>query len=138
MKVSYRKLAIWAAIAIVAAVILLQPVTQRGKYVYQIETISNTCTFDVYPQQNATVSGSTLTLVVPIQTPTPCYDVNGTVNFSGSDIFVNLQTEKRGQVCVDCIGEVVGKVTISNLDRGDYSVHVTAPDKSVTQQVKIE
>lgn len=137
MKVSRNKIIIWAVAALVVAVVLIEPSTQRGKYSYEIQTISNVCSFDVFPQQNISVSGSSVTIVAPIQTPTPCYDVRGTVNFVGSDIFVNLGIEKKGQTCVECIGTVVAKVTISNLEAGTYNVKVNTPDKSLASEVEI-
>jgi hypothetical protein len=75
---------------------------------------------------------------MPIQTPTPCYEVEGTVSSFGSDIVVDLRTVQKGEVCVECIGVVVAKVTISNLDKGLYTLQVNAPDKAIIETVKIE
>lgn len=138
MKVSYRKIVLWALAAIVILFVLVQPSFQRGKYVYDIQTISNVCSFDEFPQQNvATSGGDTIIITMPIQTPTPCYTVKGTVNLFGSDMSVNLQTEKNSDTCAQCVGTVVAKVTISNLDKGTYSVQINTPDKQLIVPVKV-
>lgn len=131
MKVSFKKTVIWVIAVAVVALVLIQPATQRGKYVYQIDTTSNKCTFDENPEQSIEAGRSSMTITVPIQTPTPCYEVQGDVSFYGSDIVVNLKTVKKGETCAECIGVVAAKVTISNLDRGTYSVQINAPDRAL-------
>ncbi len=138
MKISLRKSVLWIAVLVVLAVIFIQPATQRSKYIYDIQTISNKCTFDEYPQQDVRAVGNSIVVTMPIQTPTPCYEVKGDVGFFGSDIVVNLRTEKVGEVCVQCVGIVVAKVSISNLDKGLYGLQVNAPDKAIITTVKIE
>lgn len=138
MKVSFRKAVLWAVVVVVLVVVFIQPSTQRGKYVYDIQTISSKCSFDENPEQDIRAIGKSIVITMPIQTPTPCYEVKGSVDFFGSDIVVNLKTEKKGEVCVECIGVVAAKVTISNLDKGTYNLQVNSPDKSIITTIKIE
>ncbi len=138
MKVSFRKAIIWVVALVIVAIVLVQPSTQRAKYVYDIDTVSNVCNFDEFQKQDIRAVRNSIVIVMPIQTPTPCYEVEGTVSSFGSDIVVNLQTKKKGEVCVECIGVVVAKVTISNLDKGTYGLQVNAPDKAIITTIKIE
>lgn len=137
MKVSFKKAVLWLVVAAVLAVVFIQPSTQTGKYVYNIETISNKCSFDENPQQSIRAIGDSIEIVMPIQTPTPCYEVKGNVGFFENDIVVNLETQKVGEVCVQCVGVVVAKVTIANLDPGSYSLQINTPDKSLVTTVRI-
>lgn len=133
MKFSPRKLVIWVAAAIILAVFFVQPGTQQSKYITQIETVSKVCTFDEYPQQDVRSVGNSIVVTMPVQTPTSCYDVTGTTNFYGNDITVNLKAALTNGTCSSqCVGVIVSRITLSNLDRGDYSVHVNAPDRSLT------
>jgi len=132
MKFSFKKVVIWLLAMVVVAVVIVQPGTQSSKYVFQVETISNTCTFDEYQQQDVRTVGDSILIVMPIQTATPCYDAEGTVSFYGNDVTVNLDAVKKGEVCVECVGIVVARVTISNLDSGLYNVQINTPDKSLT------
>ena len=141
MKVSFKKVVIWVVVVVVAAVVLIQPGSQRGKYIYQVETINGICNFDYLPQdqqQDVRVVRNSIVVTMPIQTPTPCYDVEGTVNSVGSDIVVNLQTKQRGETCAECLGIVVARVTISNLEKDTYSVQINTPDKSIITTAKVE
>lgn len=138
MKLSPAKLVIWLMAAVVLAVIFIQPGSETGKYVVQVETISNKCTFDENPQQDIRAVGDSIVITMPIQTPTPCYEVDGSVSFFRSDITVNLQTRKMDGMCVECVGVTVARVTISNLDSGDYTLQINAPDKSIRTGVKVK
>lgn len=132
MKVSLRKASLWIGAAVVIAVFaLMQPTTQSARFSYEVETISNTCTFDEFPGQDISVSGNSIIITLPIQTPTPCYEVKGTVTQSGGRLDVNLETEQVGEFCVECVGTVVGKVMISNLAKGTYDIQINSPDKSL-------
>ena len=138
MRVSFTKAILWVVALVIVAIVLVQPGAQRAKYVYDVQTLSNTCNFDEYDQQDIRAVRDSIVIVMPIQTPTPCYDVEGTVSSFVSDIVVDLQTKKKGEVCVECIGVVVAKVTISNLDKGTYGLQVNAPDKAIITTIKIE
>jgi hypothetical protein len=138
MKLSPSKLVIWLIAAVVLAVIFIQPGSETGKYVVQVETISNKCTFDENPQQDIRAVGDSIVIIMPIQTPTPCYEVEGVVNFFRNDITVNLQTKKMEGMCAECIGVTVARVTISNLDRGDYTLQINTPDKSIRTNVRVK
>lgn len=139
MKISVKKSLIWVAVAIIAVVIVMQPGNKTEKFVYDIETISQTCNFDVFEGQDVRSVEDSIIITMPIQTPTPCYDVTGTVNFFGSDIVVNLDTKAKDGFCAECIGTVVAKVTLSNLDKGTYDVQLNTPDKHlVFKEVKVQ
>ncbi|MBI4894793.1 MAG: hypothetical protein HY833_03600 [Candidatus Aenigmarchaeota archaeon] len=139
MKLSPAKMLIWVMAVVVLAVVFIQPGSETGKYVYQVETIDNKCTFDEYQQQDIRAVGDSILIVMPIQTPTPCYEVQGSVDFFRSDITVNLQTKKRAEACTaECVGVTVARVVISNLDSGTYGLQINAPDKSVRTSVKVK
>jgi hypothetical protein len=139
MKLSPAKMLIWVMAVVVLAVVFIQPGSETGKYVYQVETVDNKCNFDEYAQQDIRAVGDSILITMPIQTPTPCYDVQGSVSFFRSDITVNLQTKKKEGVCTaECVGITVARVVISNLDPGTYSLQINAPDKSVRTNVKVK
>jgi len=138
MRLSPAKLVIWLMAAVVLAVVFVQPGSETGKYITQIETISNKCTFEESPQQDIRVIGDTIVITMPIQTPTRCYEVSGSVSFFRNDITVNLQTRKMDGTCEECVGVTVARVTVSNLDPGDYTLQINAPDKSIRTGVKVK
>lgn len=139
MKISVKKSLIWVAVAAVAILVVMQPGNRTEKFVYDIDTVSQTCNFDVFEGQDVRSVENSIIITMPIQTPTPCYDVTGTVNFFNRNIVVDLDTKARDGFCAECIGTVVARVTLSNLDKGSYDVQVNAPDKHlVFKEVKVQ
>jgi hypothetical protein len=140
MKVSFRKAVIWVAVVVVVLVLIssLQNLSKGERFTYQIETIANKCTFDVSPVQEINVIENSIVITMPIQTPTPCYDVKGTVSSQGNDIVIDLKTKRVGDICVECVGVVTARVTISNLSDGTYNLQVKTPDKSIIKTVNVE
>lgn len=138
MKFSFRKTVLWILAAVVIITIFVQPTFYSGKYNVQVETISNKCSFDENPEQEIRTTGSSIVIIMPIQTATPCYEVEGTMSSYRNDLTVDLKTVRKGEICVECLGTVVARVTISNLNSGEYSLHVNAPDKSITQTVNVK
>ncbi len=139
MKISVKKSLIWVAVAAIAIVVVMQPGSRTEKFVYDIDTISQTCNFDVFEGQDVKSVEDSIIITMPIQTPTPCYDVTGTVNFFGRDVVVNLETRAKDGFCAECIGTVVARVTLSNLDSGKYDIQVNAPDKHlVFKEVEVK
>ena len=55
----------------------------------------------------------------------------------GTEIVVRLEPESRGEVCVQCIGEVVGKVTLPDLPKGIYSVTLQTPESASVTTIRI-
>lgn len=64
--------------------------------------------------------------------------------FSPSDLYriyeivVELRPESTGGACVQCIGEVVGEVTVSNLAEGTYTLKLETPQGKRTTTVSID
>lgn len=131
---------IWMVVAVVVALLIASYSSsgRNGKLTYQIETIENKCTFDVSPEQDIRAVGNSIVIIMPIQTATPCYEVEGTVSSTGNDIRVDLRTVKKGDICAECIGIVTARVTISNLEKGNYGLQVNTPDKAIITTIMIE
>lgn len=138
MKVSWAKAGIWIFVAaIIIVFVAIRPATQI-QYAYEIETVSNLCSFDEIPEQDIRAVGNSIVITLPIQTPTPCYEVEGTVTPAGKNsIVVNLETRQVGEVCVQCVGVVTAKVTISDLEKGIYGLQVNSPDKALITKIMI-
>ena len=137
MKISYRKIIFWVLVIVVIAVVLVRPGTHI-QYDYRVETISNKCTFDESPEQDNRAVSNSIVIIMPIQTPTPCYEVEGKVSSVGTDLIVDLDVKEKGEVCVECVGITVARVTISNLDKGTYGLQVNTPDKAIITTIMIE
>lgn len=139
MRVSLTKAVIWVAAVVVVLVLVssLQNLGRAERFTYQVETVANKCTFDVSPEQSIEAVGNSIVIVMPIQTATPCYEVEGTVSSQGSDIVVDLTTKKVGDVCAECLGIVTARVTISNLADGTYGLQVKTPDKAIITNVRV-
>lgn len=122
------------SILVITSTMNSQPSTNIHNFT--IETISATCMTE---GQNLDVrsDGNSIIISVPIKTPNPCYDVKGDVKINDKNIEVDLSTVAKPEICIGCIGEVTGKVTINNLSKGTYSVKIITPDKSTTTNVEI-
>lgn len=138
MKISYKKIVLWVAVIAVGVFVLMQPTFLIPEYSYEIKTVKNVCVFDEFPEQSVVVSGRDVVLTVPIATPTPCYEVFGSVASSGKEISVNLDTRKASEVCVECIGTVVAEVVISDIEPGKHTIQITTPDKVLIKEVTVQ
>lgn len=72
-------------------------------------------------------AGSSIIITAPIQTPTPCYDVSGEAAMEGRSIRVVFRTAAKPGICVQCLGLVTGRATLSGIAPGSYEVEVTTP-----------
>ena len=122
-------------LALVAVIEILT--VQKPAPLFTIETISPTCMAENHELDIRAV-GNSIVITAPIQTPNPCYSVVGDVKFSGMDIDVDLSAVSKQDVCIQCIGEVTGKVVIQNLTKGIYGVKVKTPDKAAITTIMIE
>lgn len=104
---------------------------------FTIETISSTCLSEQH-DLDMRAEGNSIVITAPIQTPNPCYSVVGDVKINGRDIYVDLSAVSKQDTCIQCIGEVTGKVVIQNLTKGTYNIKINTPDKSKTTVIMIE
>ena len=125
-------------VIVLALVVVIEILTvQKPAPLFTIETISSTCMTENHELDIRAV-GNSIVITAPIQTPNPCYSVVGDVKFSGMDIDVDLSAVSKQDVCIQCIGEVTGKVVIQNLTKGIYGVKVKTPDKAAITTIMIE
>ena len=130
----------FASFAIVISIIIIVEmlaVKSPAVPTFTIETVSSTCMTGEQDLDIRAVENS-IVIIAPIQTPNPCYSVTGDVKFSGGDIEVELSTVSKQEICVQCIGEVIGKVVIQNLPKGIYGVKLRTPDKALITTITIE
>lgn len=135
MKILYKTLISLAIV--VAIVVVVEILTTRPTPNFTIETLSASCMteerdLDIKAERNSIV------IIAPVQTPNPCYSVVGGVKFSGRDIEVDLSTVSKQDICIQCIGEVTGKVVIQNLTKGTYGIKVNTPDRAAITTIMIE
>jgi len=116
-------------VAVIALIVVIAILTvQKSIPSFTIETISSTCMTGEH-DLDIRAEGNSIVIIAPIQTPNPCYSVVGDVKFSGRNIEVDLSAVSKQGVCIQCIGEVTGKVVIQNLTKGTYSVKIKTPEK---------
>lgn len=104
---------------------------------FTIETFSSSCVAEGHDLDIRT-SGNSVVITAGILTPNPCYSVVGNVKFLGKKIEVDLSAVSKQGYCIQCIGEVTGKVVIQNLTKGTYDVQVKTPDKAQMTTIAIE
>jgi len=78
---------------------------------------------------------TTVTVEVPIQTPTPCYNARGTAVLRGDEITIDIETDSRTGICIQCVGSITARVTIRNLPTGQYDIVVNTPDGTSTTRI---
>jgi hypothetical protein len=105
---------------------------------WDVETLSSECGTVVDGELDIRGVGNSIVITAPMQTSTPCYDAAADVAINGNDILVEINAESRGEVCIECVGKIVGRVTISNLAPGSYGLDVRTPDKAVLTTIMIE
>ncbi len=112
----------------------------NGNERYIISTDSSSCSSGAMDEINIRPEGSSVTIFVPLTTPNPCYIVGGNVNFVDGRIDVNIfpVPSKESTVCIQCIGEITGKVLIQNLEKGSYVITIKTPNKSINATVVVE
>lgn len=125
-------------VVVIAVIVVVEILTvQKSIPPFAIETISSTCMSEEH-DLDIRAEGNSIVIIAPMQTPNPCYSVAGDVKFSGRDIEVDLSASSKQGICIQCIGEVTGKVGIQNLTKGTYGVKVETPDKATITTVMIE
>jgi len=132
----YKALIPFVIVVAVVVMIELLPV-QKSAPSFTIETISSTCMSEEH-ELDIRGEGNSIVITAPIQTPNPCYSVAGDVKFSGRDIEVDLSAISKQGVCIQCIGEVTGKVVIQNLTKEIYAVSVKTPNKATKTIVMVK
>lgn len=106
------------------------------EFAYKVETISASCMiFENEPDIRAV--GNSIQIIFPMNASTPCYSANATATFSQGTFRVKFYTEELSRVCVQCIGEIVGKVMISDLKPGNYGVDVQGLGKALITTIMI-
>lgn len=104
---------------------------------FTIETISATCMTEKH-DLDIKVRESSIVIITPVQTPNPCYSIVGDVKISGNNIEIDLSAFSNQDICIQCVGEVTGKIVIQNLTKENYYVIVKTPDKVVSKIVEIK
>jgi hypothetical protein len=102
-----------------------------------METLSATCKSNDTPL-DIDVIGNTIVIKKALPTPHPCHVMRGEMKITGNKIEVNLHPKSKDTVCIQCIGEVVGQITISNLPKGTYSLVLETPKRVLTKTIRIE
>ncbi len=126
-------LVIIVAIVVVIEILAEQKLTPN----FTIETLSSTCISEEN-DLDIRAEGNSIVIKAPIQTSNPCYAVAGDVKFFGRNIEVDLTAFSKQGICIQCIGEVTGKVVIQNLTKGNYGVKVKTPDRDAITTIMIE
>jgi hypothetical protein len=132
----FKRAALVAAVLLVLVIlglIMAREVQPR----YNISTISAECASSDAIQPGIRVDNGIVIIVEPFLTPNPCYEVLGEVSFKVDYIVVNLFVESTNELCLECTGEAVGEVTISNLRKGDYGILVRTPQRAENTTVTI-
>jgi len=114
-------------------------ISTRG--VYTIKTLSAECgSGDIggFEESIVSVDKGLLKLVEYFETPTPCYEVTGNVSVVGNDIVVNLGLLPTSDICIECIGLVVGEIKVHNLEKGEYKLKVKTPKGESTKSIHVE
>ncbi len=125
-------------VIVITLVVAIETLTvQKSIPSFTIETISSTC-MTGERDLDIRAEGNSIVIIAPIQTPNPCYSAVGDVKFSGRDIEVDLSAFSKQGTCIQCIGEVIGKVVVQNLTKGSYGIKVATPDKASITTVVIE
>lgn len=104
---------------------------------WKVETVSAECATGEGDLDIRAV-GTSIIITAPMQTSTPCYDAVADVTMDGNRIVVEIGAVTQGVICVECVGEVVGRVTISNLAAGSYTVDVRAREKAALTTILID
>ncbi|GBE54134.1 hypothetical protein BMS3Bbin15_00285 [archaeon BMS3Bbin15] len=78
-----------------------------------------------------------ITAIVEIQTPTPCYNITGTVKIYKGKININLVPVRQNKICIQCVGKVITEVTVKNLRSGSYDVAIAVPKESWVFNVNV-
>lgn len=124
-------------VVVIALIVAIEALTvQKSIPPFTIETISSACMSEEH-DLDIRAEGDSIVIIAPIQTANPCYSVVGDVKFSGGDIEVDLSAVSKQNVCIQCIGEVTGKVVIQNLTKETYAVKVRTPDKAAITTIMI-
>lgn len=105
---------------------------------FNIETLTTQCKSEEATPSEIITEGNSIILIQVFQTPDPCHEIKGNVTFEGNEITVNLKTEDTGQMCIQCIAEVIGKVTISNLSKGTYDLNIRTMERDERTRIEIE
>lgn len=123
----------------IVAVILALVALFAGKFDNNpsIDTISSTCMTGEH-DLDIRAEGNSIVITTPIQTPNPCHVVGGDVKISGREIEVDLHTVPKEGACIECVGEVTGRIVIPDLAKGIYGVKVSAPGKAAITTIMIE
>jgi|GEM_PF-3578403 len=102
------------------------------------ETISSACISGERGEIGITAAGSSIVITVPIETPTPCYEVRAEATMKEGTIAVSVSTDPKGGFCAQCLGIVVGRITIPNLSPGTYGLTVATPSSAAITTIMIE
>jgi hypothetical protein len=94
----------------------------------RVETILASCFTDgeVGGGEIRAVSNS-IVITQPIQTSTPCYEATAIAEMRGREIGVKIGARPVGDVCIQCVGEIVARVAVTDLPAGVYKLNIEYP-----------
>lgn len=105
---------------------------------FTIETISAQCQTGLpSAESEIRTEGSAVIITEVLQAPTPCFEVQGEVKIEDGKIMVRLYAEERQGICIQCFAELTGRVTISSLPSGEYSLELETPRRRTVIPLKI-
>lgn len=103
-----------------------------------VETVSAACREGGNQSQSSMrVSDGTLQLTEVLLTPNPCFKVQGDVTLKDRDILVTLEIARTGGICAQCLGEIIGRVTVNGLPEGVYTLHIRTPEGSRSIRLRV-
>ena len=136
MKNGFRSLIPLALAILIVSLILVVALNREPTPIYTVNTFS-VCLSESHDIEIGT-EGNSKEIIAPMKTPNPCYSVVGDVKFSGKNIEVDISAVTKQQECIQCIGEVTGRVVIQDLTKGAYDIKVKTPDKATSTTIMIE
>jgi hypothetical protein len=102
-----------------------------------VRTTSADCAVATIPVTEARATGRTIVITAEMDTPNPCFRVTGSVEVLGTRIVGSLAVVSTNSACIQCLGRVVGEVTISNLQPGVYTLQIDTPGGEFIRTVEV-
>jgi hypothetical protein len=103
---------------------------------FQIQTISAGCLTAPEPIK-ARTSGHSIIITATISAANPCHTVGGTVSLTGNSITGNLVAQPTGALCVQCVGQLVAEIVVSDLAAGFYTIRLDTADGPLETGVEL-
>ena len=102
-----------------------------------VEILSSSCLSGQSLDMDIMDIENSIVITAPIETPTPCYDINSNATLAGNNIDIKFYTFPKPGICIQCVGIVVTKATVRDLDPGIYSLKVTTPNRATITEITV-